>query len=187
MPMPSSLPRLLLTLVLGFAAAWLVACGGSGKGLLAGTSADELKSQLDTISGEVQAGQCSPARADAHDLGAKVNALPASVDRKLRSALSDGAKQLLNLAAGECRAPKTTISTESTQSSDTTSSTPSTTNSTPSTSSTPTTTSTPSSPTTPTTPKPKPTPTTPTIPNNGGAGSNNGGSNGGGASPGKGK
>jgi hypothetical protein len=187
MQMPPPLPRLLLTLALGFAAAWLVACGGSGKGLLAGTSADELKSQLDTISGEVQAGQCTPAKADAHDLGAKVNALPGSVDRKLRAALSDGAKQLLDLAAGECRAPKTTVSTESTQSSDTTPTTPSTTTSTPSTNSTPTTTSTPSTTTTPTTPKPTPTPTTPTTPNNGGAGQNGGGANGGGASPGKGK
>ncbi len=141
--MPSALFRLSLTLVLGFAAAWLVACGGGAKGLLAGTSADELKSQLDTISGEVQDGQCSQAKADAHDLGAKVGALPASVDRKLRSALSDGAQKVLTLAAGECKAPKTTVPTTSSTSSDTTPSTPPATTTTPTTDSTPTTTSTP--------------------------------------------
>lgn len=186
--MPSSFFRLLVTLVLGFAAAWLVACGGGGKGLLAGTSADDLKSQLDTISGEVQDGQCSQAKAGAHDLGAKVGALPRSVDPKLRSALSDGAKRLLDLAAGDCKAPKSTVPTTSSTSSDTTPSTPSTTTSTPTTDSTPTTTSTPSTPSTPTTTKPTTTPSTPTPPSNGGAGSNGGGlGGGGGASPGKGK
>ena len=187
--MRPSLLRLFLTLVLGFAAAWLVACGGGGsKGLLAVTSADELKSQLDTISGEVQGGQCSKATANSHDLGAKVRALPASVDPKLRSALRDGAKRVLDLAAGDCKAPKSIVPTTSSTSSDTTPSIPSTTTSTPTTNSTPTTTSTPSTPSAPTTPKPAPTPTTPSTPNSGGAGSNGGGlGGGGGAGPGKGK
>lgn len=184
--MPPSFFRLFVTLALGFAAAWLVACGGGSKGLLAGTSADELKSQLDTISGEVQDGQCTQAKADAHDLGAKVGALPASVDPKLRSALSDGAKRVLDLAARECKAPKSIVPTTSSTSSDTTPSTPSPTTSAPTTNSTPTTPSTSSTPSTPTTPKPKPTPTTPSTPNSGGAGSG-GGTNGGGAGPGKGK
>jgi hypothetical protein len=177
--MPRSPLRLLLALSLGFAAACLVACGSS-KGLLASTSADGLQGQLDAISADVKAGDCSGATSAAHDLGARVNALPASVDRKLRSALSDGARLLLERAASECQAPKTTVSTDTTTT-DTTPSTETTTTTTPSTASTETKTTT--TPTTPTT-KTNTTPTTPTAPGNGGAGQ---GAGNGGAGTGRGK
>lgn len=187
--MPNAPFRLLLALLLGLASSWLVACGGGGsKGLLAGTSADGLKSQLDTISNEVQEGRCDRAKASAHELGAKVNALPASVDAKLRAALGDGAKVLLAQASRECRAPKTEVPTTSTPSTDTTPSTPSPTSPTPSpTTSTPSTDSTPTTPSTSTTPKTTPAPTTPSTPSNGGAGSGGGLNGGGGAGAGSGR
>lgn len=185
----TTLLRSVLIGALGLCAALLVACGDSN-GLLPSDRGGDLGANLDAVSSAVDAGKCRQARSAGAELTRKISSLPASVDPKLKRALSDGARTVQRRARSDCRPASTsTPSTSTTAPSISTpsASTPPPTTS-PSTPSTPSTTS--SRPTTPrSTPKPPPsTPTTPpktqSSPGNGGAGT--GGSTGGGATgPGK--
>lgn len=185
----TTLLRSVLIGALGLCAALLVACGDSN-GLLPSDRGGDLGAKLDAVSSAVDAGKCRQARSAGAELTRKISSLPASVDPKLKRALSDGARTVQRRARSDCRPASTsTPSTSTTAPSISTpsASTPPPTTS-PSTPSTPSTTS--SRPTTPrSTPKPPPsTPTTPpktqSSPGNGGAGT--GGSTGGGATgPGK--
>lgn len=189
----TTLLRSVLIGALGLCAALLVACGDSN-GLLPSDRGGDLGAKLDAVSSAVDAGKCRQARSAGAELTRKISSLPASVDPKLKRALSDGARTVQRRARSDCRPAST--STPSTSTTAPSTSTPSTSTppppptTSPSTPSTPSTTS--STPTTPrSTPKPKPPPATPTTPpktqsspGNGGAGA--GGSTGGGATgPGK--
>ncbi len=187
----TTLLRSVLIGALGLCAALLVACGDSN-GLLPSDRGGDLGAKLDAVSSAVDAGKCRQARSAGAELTRKISSLPASVDPKLKRALSDGARTVQRRARSDCRPAST--STPSTSTTAPSTSTPSTSTppptTSPSTPSTPSTTS--STPTTPrSTPKPKPPPSTPTTPpktqsspGNGGAGA--GGSTGGGATgPGK--
>ncbi len=187
----TTLLRSVLIGALGLCAALLVACGDSN-GLLPSDRGGDLGAKLDAVSSAVDAGKCHQARSAGAELTRKISSLPASVDPKLKRALSDGARTVQRRARSDCRPAST--STPSTSTTAPSTSTPSTSTppptTSPSTPSTPSTTS--STPTTPrSTPKPKPPPSTPTTPpktqsspGNGGAGA--GGSTGGGATgPGK--
>ena len=57
-------PRAFLAGSLGFAVAFVVACGG-GTGLLSSQQADSLNAQLNSVSSAVSSGQCASARAAA--------------------------------------------------------------------------------------------------------------------------
>jgi hypothetical protein len=104
-------PRALLAGGLGFAVAFLVACGG-GAGLLSGDHASTLSAQLDKISAAVDAGRCSTASNAASALRIDVSALPKSVNAKLRRNLAQGAATVADLAEQDCHSkPKPTHTT----------------------------------------------------------------------------
>lgn len=126
-------PRALLAGGLGFAVAFLVACGG-GAGLLSGDHAATLSSQLDKISSAVDAGHCSTASSAAASLRSNVDALPRSVNAKLRRNLAQGASTVAELAQQDCRSkpkPAHTTSTATNTTPTNTNTTPTNTNTTP--------------------------------------------------------
>jgi cell division septation protein DedD len=161
---------MLVALLLGGAAAFLVACGDSN-GLLSSGQSGKLSGDLDAISQAVAKGNCHSAEQHAANLRDDVNALPSKVDSKLLKALQDGAVTVSSRAAKDCTNPATTQQTLETQTQTATTTTPTTT--------TPTTT-VPTVPTntTPTTPTETTPPATGTSPN-GGAGAGNGAGSGG--------
>jgi serine/threonine-protein kinase len=88
---------LLLSLALGAVAAVLVACGGSGNGLLPGTSAAAILANLDRVSEEAEQGNCETAADIAREIEDQIDALPQSVDPQLRVALQDGIDRVILL------------------------------------------------------------------------------------------
>jgi cell division septation protein DedD len=159
---------MLVALLLGGAAAFLVACGDSN-GLLSSGQSGQLSGDLDAISQAVAKGNCHSAEQHAANLRDDVNALPSKVDSKLLKALQDGAVTVSSRASKDCTNPTTTQQTLETQTATTT--TPTTTTPTTTTPTVPTT-------TTPTTPTETTPPATGTSPN-GGAGAGNGAGSGG--------
>lgn len=121
---------------LGFAVAFVVACGGQN-GLLDSSQANNLNAQLNSVSSAVSAGNCGSARTAAQAFTNEVAALPANVNTTLVRNLGQGATTISQLAARDCASSSSTSSS--------TSSTPSSTTSTPTTTSTPSSTSTSSS------------------------------------------
>jgi hypothetical protein len=119
--------RAFLAASLGFAAAFVVACGG-GNGLLSGDQASALKSQLASISSAVDAGRCARADAAARHFNDLVGELPRNVDTTLIKNLGQGAETVSELVADHCtNAPVTTTSSSSTTTSTTATSTETTT------------------------------------------------------------
>jgi hypothetical protein len=148
-------PRAILAAGLGFAAAFVVACGG-GRGLLSGDQSIALSGQADQISSAVDSGNCPAAVNASAALIGDVQTLPVTINPTLRRNLNQGATTIAKLAAKNCHqhsATPTTHTTTSTSSTTTQSST-STSTSTTTTTTTPTTTTTTSSTsaTTPTNP-----------------------------------
>jgi hypothetical protein len=144
--------RLLCVALLGVAAALLVACGSSGKGLIPAANASPLQSDFEAVAQAAQSGEGNCARTEAA-IGKTVQdfaALPTTVDAGLRNTLSKGITNLRRRALALCTQPlpQATVTT----------STPTTTTST-QTPPTPTHTETTSTPTTP--PATTPTSTTP--------------------------
>ena len=144
-------PRAILAAALGFAASFVVACGG-GAGLLSGDQSDALSGQADHVVSAVQNGNCGAAVNASAILNSDVQTLPVTVNPTLRRNLSQGASTIAELARKDCQhhttataAPKTTSSTTTTT---TTTTTPTTTTTTPTTTTSTSTTST--SATTPT-------------------------------------
>ena len=123
--------RASLAAILGFAAAFVVACGSSGNGLLSSGQSGSIASQLTAISEAVQAGHCGKAAAASRDLTNVIVALPKSVNQKLVANLGQGASTVQELAAKDCAAASTptptvtspTTSTQTTSSTQTTTST----------------------------------------------------------------
>lgn len=153
--------RAILAGALGFAAAFVVACGGGGSGLLSGNQADTLKSQLDQVSSELASGNCSGVSSASDELTNAVANLPNSVNATLRNNLSQGASTVARLARRQCHPAETQTHTETTPTTDTATTPPATTTeTTPAT--TPTTTT--QTQTTPTTPHTTTTPATSTNP-----------------------
>jgi hypothetical protein len=108
---------------LGFAAAFVVACGGSND-LLSGDQSSTLSSQLDAVSAAVNSGNCRAATTAADSFNSAVGSLPPSVSPKLVQNLGDGAVKIKQLASQDCSASSSSSSSSSTSS---TSSTPTTT------------------------------------------------------------
>jgi cytoskeletal protein RodZ len=146
--------RILLTGLLGVAAALLVACGSSGKGLIPTANAGPLQSDFEAVAQAAESGEgsCTPTEAAIAKTESDFAALPSSVDKGLRKTLSVGIANLRHRALALCAQPLPSTSTTST---------PTTTTSTQTTPTT-TTTDTETTPTTPTTSTPAPpTATTP--------------------------
>ncbi len=141
-------PRAILAAGLGFAASFVVACGG-GSGLLSSDQSDALSGQADQIASAVQNGNCGAAVNASAVLGSDVQTLPVTLNSTLRSNLTQGASTIAELARKDCHqhtasTPATTTASSTTTTStststSTTSTTPTTTSSTSTTSSTATT------------------------------------------------
>jgi cell division septation protein DedD len=170
----------LLALVLGVAAAALVACGSSGSSrrqFIPDRSAQRMSDALDDVRSAVDDGDCTEAaQALARARGVLVN-LPSSVSDRLVSRLRQGLDNLQEVAPDECAKHRTqsqttttteTTTPEQTTATETTPTTTTSTTPTTTTSTTPTTTTstTPTTTTTTTTPPPTTT-TTPADPSGG--------------------
>jgi hypothetical protein len=188
-------PRAILAGGLGFAASFVVACGG-GSGLLSGDQSNALSSQADHVSSAVQSGNCGAAVNASAVLSGDVQTLPVTINSTLRSNLTQAASTIYQLAQHDCHQHSATTASTPTTTSSTTSTTSTSTPTTTTTTSTTTPTTTTSSTTTTST-----TATTPTLPgttstSSGGAGAggptttgtgtSNGNGNSGGTGPGNG-
>jgi hypothetical protein len=154
---------------LGFAVAFVVACGGQN-GLLDSSQANNLNAQLNSISSAVANGQCGTARTAAQAFSNEVAGLPSSVNTTLVRNLGQGASTVSQLAARDCSSSSSTTRS--------TSSSASTTTSTPSTASTPSSTSSSTTTTTSTATNPTSSSTGSTTSNGGGAAVGGGNANG---------
>jgi cytoskeletal protein RodZ len=145
-------PRLRIPLagLLGVSAALLVACGGSGKGLIPTANAGPLQSDFEAVAQAAESGEgsCTATEAAIEKTESDFAALPATVDAGLRKTLNVGIANLRRRALALCAQPlpQSTSTTKT--------STPTTTTSTQTTPAPTTTThtETSSTPTTPTTP-----------------------------------
>ncbi len=145
--MRSALTALSLAL-LGFATAFLVACGDRS-GLLASTDAGELQDALARVQSACAAGDMSSAALDAQRFADRVSELsPRQVDARLLANLEQGARTLEALVPQSCAGTETTAPTTATV--------PTTSTTAPTTTETTTTTTAPTTPTTPTTTLPPP-------------------------------
>jgi cytoskeletal protein RodZ len=160
--------RAILAGALGFAAAFVVACGG-GSGLLSSGDASNLNNQLDSVSSALHSKNCGDVSSATSQLADAVVNLPGSLNSTLRNNLTQGVSRIAQLARRQCAnvQPPPTTQTNTTTTTETTT-TQTQTNTTPT---TPTNTNT--TPTTPTNTNTTPatTPTTPgTTTGTGGAG-----------------
>jgi len=115
-----TLIRLIPAALLGVAAAMLVSCGSSGSGLIPAANAGPLQSDFEAIAKAAQEGNGSCAATEAA-LGKTEQdflALPASVDRGLRTRLEQGIANLHARALAMCAQPvpssTTTTATQTT-------------------------------------------------------------------------
>ncbi len=147
--------RLGLAGLLGLAAAVIVACGSTGKGLIPTGASGPLQSDFESVAQAAQSGEgnCTKTEAALAKTNQDFAALPASVDAGLRNTLRQGIDNLRSRALALCAQPLTqgTVTNTTPKTTSTSTTTPTTTETTPTT-------------TTPTTP----TNTTPTEPGPGG-------------------
>lgn len=108
---------------LGFAVAFVVACG-SGSGLLSGNQASTLNAQLTSISNAIGNGNCTSAQAAANRFSSELANLPRGVSTTLINNLDQG---ILTVGALAQKACSSSSSSSSTSSSSTSSTTPTTT------------------------------------------------------------
>jgi hypothetical protein len=175
--------RAALAALLGVAAALLVSCGSSGKGLIPAASAGPLQSDFEAVAQAAQNGDgsCTTTAEAIRKTEQDFNALPTTVDAGLREKLSQGITNLRSRALTLCAQPLPQMTVTSPAPRTTTTKTQST-------ATTPTTTQTTSTQTTPTTPAPttsSPGGGTP-APGAGGSENSQGAGPGGGAGPGQG-
>ncbi|HST54571.1 MAG TPA: hypothetical protein VLJ42_01600 [Solirubrobacteraceae bacterium] len=111
----SSLLRLAAAALLGVAAAVLIACGGSGKGLIPTQNAGPLQSDFDAVAQAAQTGDgsCTATATAIRKTEQDFDALPATIDQGLHSRLSQGIENLRARALVLCAQPlpSATIST----------------------------------------------------------------------------
>jgi hypothetical protein len=142
---PTGILRAALAALLGIAAALLVSCGSSGKGLIPAASAGPLQSDFEAVAQAAQNGDgsCTTTAEAIRKTEQDFNALPITVDASLREKLSQGITNLRSRALSLCAQPlpQTTVTSPAPRTSTT---------NTQSTATTPTTTQTTSTQTTPT-------------------------------------
>jgi hypothetical protein len=99
--------RCSLAVLLGLAAALLVACGGSGKGLIPAASAGPLQRDFEAIEAAARTGNesCGATEKAIAKAQSDFQRLPGSVDSGLRTKLSEGLSGLRTQALGECEQP----------------------------------------------------------------------------------
>ena len=112
MTMRRHLPHV-VALLLGVGAALLVACGGTTKGGIPAASAGELKSQIEDVQQAVDGGRCNELDGQLRQVDEGIEALPATVDQRLRQSLADAGDRLRQAANSECA--DTTTETQTTE------------------------------------------------------------------------
>lgn len=140
MPPPRALLRLLLALALGAAAALLVACGSSGKGLIPAAAGGPLQSDIEAVEHAAEAGNgnCSGTEAALLKTDQDYAALPSTLDSGLRSNIRQGIENLRKVAKEACTQPLVQTTTTTTPKTTSTATTPTTTTPTTTTPTTPT-------------------------------------------------
>src|ERR1700733_14008136 len=103
--------RASLAAILGFAAAFVVACGSSGNGLLSSGQSSSIAAQLTAISNAVHSGHCGGATVASHRLTSLITDLPSGVNQKLVANLGQGASTVQELAAKDCATQSTSTPT----------------------------------------------------------------------------
>lgn len=107
---------------LGFAVAFVVACGGQN-GLLDSNQASNLNAQLSSVSSAVSSQNCGAADTAAQAFSHEVGALPSTVNTTVVKNLGQGATTLSQLAAQDCSSTSATHTTSSKSSSSSTTTT----------------------------------------------------------------
>jgi hypothetical protein len=165
--------RAVLAGALGFAAAFVVACGG-GSGLLSSNDASTLNNQLNSVSSALASQNCGDASNATSKLADDVINLPSSINSTLRNNLTQGVSTIAQLARRQCA----NVSTPPTTQTGTTATTTTTQTHTTTTTTTPTNTTTTTTPTNTTTnPATTTTPSGTTSTGTGGAGFGQGNGN----------
>jgi hypothetical protein len=93
--------RAVLAGALGFAAAFVVACGG-GSGLLSSNDASTLNNQLNSVSSALASQNCGDASNATSKLADDVINLPSSINSTLRNNLTQGVSTIAQLARRQC-------------------------------------------------------------------------------------
>jgi len=108
--------RLMPAALLGVAAAVLVSCGSSGKGLIPEANAGPLQSDFEAIAQAAQTGNgnCAQTTAAINKTERDFAALPTSVDSALHSRLSQGISNLRERALALCAQPLVPTTTTTT-------------------------------------------------------------------------
>jgi hypothetical protein len=104
---PTGILRAALAALLGVAAALLVSCGSSGKGLIPAASAGPLQSDFEAVAQAAQNGDgsCTTTAEAIRKTEQDFNALPTTVDAGLREKLSQGITNLRSRALTLCAQP----------------------------------------------------------------------------------
>jgi hypothetical protein len=142
--------RLTVAALLGVAAAALVSCGSTGKGLIPSADAGPLQGDFEAVARAAETGEGSCAGTESA-LGTTEQdflKLPTTVDRGLHARLQEGIENLRKQALAMCEQPAETKTTGTQPSTTSTTTTSTGTETTPTTQTSPPTTSTPSTPTT---------------------------------------
>jgi hypothetical protein len=136
---PRPLMRIALALALGAAAALLIACGSSGKGLIPATAGGPLQSDIEAVEHAAEAGNgnCSGTEAALLKTDQDYAALPSTLDSGLRSNVRQGIENLRKVAKEACAQPLVQTTTTTTPKTTSTATTPTTTTSTTTTPTTP--------------------------------------------------
>lgn len=103
--MGRALPHL-IALLLGVAAALAIGCGDRSN-LVPDDAASELNGQLAAVKAAVDAGDCPAAKAAVDRASARYQALPASVDDRLKRRIGEGIRALRRTAPEDCLAAQT--------------------------------------------------------------------------------
>jgi hypothetical protein len=108
--------RTLAAALLGLAAALLVSCGSSGKGLIPSASAGPLQSDFEAVSQAAQSGNgdCTQTETAIAKTEQDFAALPRSINAGLRSTLQQGISNLRSRALVLCAQPTATVTTGTT-------------------------------------------------------------------------
>jgi hypothetical protein len=121
--------RAALALSLGAAAALLVACGSSGKGLIPAAAGGPLQSDIEAVEHAAEAGNgnCSGTEAALLKTDQDYAALPSTLDNGLRSNIRQGIENLRKVAKEACAQPLVQTTTTTTPKTTSTATTPTTT------------------------------------------------------------
>jgi hypothetical protein len=111
--------RAVLAGALGFAAAFVVACGG-GSGLLSSNDASTLNNQLNSVSSALASQNCGDASNATSKLADDVINLPSSINSTLRNNLTQGVSTIAQLARQQCANVPSTPTTPTTPTAPTT-------------------------------------------------------------------